>query len=310
LSLVFCTPAPELVGPEGWLPTEPFDNVFCGCNHLVCGHCKENVTTTLHPSFRLYRCACQTREQSGTFYHLGSDYGHMTEFRTMWNCAGHPQVTLPFVFEGVEINETNLEAVVTKTIAAPPFQPPKPRSISFWVERLYALLPNDSYKRVVGLAVGKLLSSHDTRLACAAIDFFYWRALAFGAEQVAIVVGRDRARLAMISNPFREPESMLASMLQVLSLLIGWQTKNGRLNDSFALEVSKDSLLQGQQASTPYDLISSVAAADEDWFVMHAAQIARKQPTWTADLRYALMKYPEAVRASALSDLDSINAKL
>src|SRR5262245_60504295 len=92
---------------------------------------------------RHYECKCQSRDEYG-FHLLGSDAGQDREFVTAWHCNGHPPLPLPLPTEldGVALSAVApFASIVRHALASPPFVAPGFRGTSFWVRRLYRLLP-------------------------------------------------------------------------------------------------------------------------------------------------------------------------
>jgi hypothetical protein len=306
LSLVHCPVAGALVGPKYWLPTEPFDYGWgsIGCDQLRCGKCGQQVQTRLDaPRFcRHYECACQSRDEYG--YHvIGSDAGHDHEFRTAWHCAGHPQLSLPLSLDGIAIAAVGpFSSIVSQTLAHPPFVAPGFRSSSFWVQRLYRLLPAESQQAAVGQAVAAQLASRDAPTARAAIDFFSDIPAAPGGEHVAAVADRDRDRLRATPDPVSQGSSLFDSMLEAINARL--VLLNGGVPiDQAALDVARRALLSGEAGDAT---VFRIAKIDATWYCEHAADIVRARP---ADIEYALealTSVPAAGRALALQNIQHI----
>ncbi|MEO7733619.1 MAG: hypothetical protein ABIY55_21830, partial [Kofleriaceae bacterium] len=142
----YCKGAGALVGPNRWLPTEPFDDGWWmfGCNQLRCAACQEPVRASLPEGkpYRHYECECQSRDEAHEHFILGADQGQVQEFVTRWHCAGHPPMPLPIELDGVHVSAVGpFATIVAQTLATPPFLAPGFPNRSFWVQRLYCLLP-------------------------------------------------------------------------------------------------------------------------------------------------------------------------
>ncbi|MEO7733620.1 MAG: hypothetical protein ABIY55_21835 [Kofleriaceae bacterium] len=205
---------------------------------------------------------------------LGSDAGQLQEFVTAWHCGGHPQLALPTTLDGIEISAVGpFAAIVAQTLAAPPFIAPGFNTPSFWVQRLYRLLPTAAQQAMVGQAVAAQLVSSDARVAKAAMEFFRDIPRAPGADQVAVVAGRDRSRLRATPDPHAAGASLHDSSLETVARRLS--VLPGAPVDHAALDVGRRALLAGEATD---DVIFGVAANDPSWFASHAADIVRARP--------------------------------
>ncbi len=306
MSLVYCVTAATLVGPKRWLPTEPFDYVWgpFGCNQLRCGTCEQAVRSSIPDGKRVrrYECKCQSRDEYDLLL-LGSDAGQLQEFVNAWHCGGHPQLALPTTLEGIAISAVGPFAViVAQTLATPPFIAPGFNTPSFWVQRLYRLLPTAAQQAMVGQAVAALLSSRDARVAKAAMEFFRDIPRAPGADQVAVLAGRDRSRLRATPDPHIPDASLHDRSLEAvagrLSVLPGAPV------DHAALDIARRALLAGEATD---DVIFGVAANDPSWFATHAADIVRARPEQLDFVVEALEDLPAAPRAQAFRNVSAIS---
>jgi hypothetical protein len=308
LSLTKCLSPGALVGPKKWLPAERFDYGWAsiGCNQLRCGTCGQWVQSRLEEAqfIRHYECKCQSRDEYD--YHvIGSDAGQDREFRTAWHCAGHPQLPLPFELDGISIAAVGpFVSIVGQTLANPPFIAPGFRTPSFWVQRLYRLLPTVSQQAAVGNAVAMQLASNDARTARAAMDFFCDIPAAAGGEQVAVIAERERERLRATTDPLSKRgaplyEQILEAINARLVLL-----NAGAPVDQAALEIARRALLAGEAGNATMFRLARVDAA---WYCEHAADIVRARP---ADIEYALealVRVSPASRELALQRIRDIN---
>jgi len=311
VSLVHCVPAGSLVGARLWLPTEPFDYVWgrFGCNHLRCGACGQPVTSSLDAAKRCrsYACACQSRDEYG-HHVLGADAGQLHEFVTAWACAGHPALHLPVQLDGVAITAVGpFGPIVSQALANPPFVAPGYRTQSFWVQRLFRLLPAAAQQAQVGHAVAAELSNADARVARAVMDFFVDLPWAPGADQLAVVAERDRDRLRATPDPGSQispASSLYARILEAIEARLLVQRDGGGQVDQPALELARRALVAGEAATS---MVFRVAARDPAWFCEHAAEIVRAQPAELEFVLEGLKGLPPAGRAKAVSELLAIN---
>jgi hypothetical protein len=307
LSLVNCLRAGSLVGLKWWLPTEPFDYSWgrFGCNQLRCGACKQPVQATIDEAkhCRHYACACQSRDEY-SYHILGEDAGHIHEFVTEWYCSGHPVLPLPVVLDGIEIAAVSpFASIVTATLATPPFVAPTYRTPSFWVQRLFRLLPAAAQQDAVARAVARHLASQDARTARAAIDFFLDLPWAAGATEVATVASLDRDRLRATLDPLSLTK---ASLYERIMEAVGARlaVREGGTVDAAALDVACRALLAGEAGSI---LVYSVAASDPAWFTSHAAAIARARPADIDFVLEALKDFPEQARSQVIQEIRALS---
>lgn len=302
-----CVRAPSLVGPKRWLPSEAFDYGWgqFGCNQLRCGHCGEAVSSELHDAFRRYACACASRDEYDV-HMMGADAGHIHEFTAAWDCAGHPLLPLPIVLDGVELSAVApFAAIVRQALADPPFTAPGFRTRSFWVQRLFRLLPTAAQQIVVGQAVSTQLSSDDPQVARAAMDFFIDLPWAPGAAEVAVVAKRDRERLAAIPDPLSQTQGTLYRRItEAVEAGLIIRDDAGAVVDPAALELARQALVTSEAAT---GMIFRVASSDPAWFCDHAADIVRAKPKRLDFVMEALKTLPRDGQLRAVHDLRAIS---
>lgn len=308
MSLVHCIPAGSLVGPDLWRPSEPFDYAWgrFGCNQLRCGACGEPVRSHVVPGkgVRRYACACQSRNERD-YLVLGADAGFDHEFVTRWYCAGHPRLALPATIDGIAVAPDGPFApIVGSALGSPPFVAPGFRGTSFWVQRLFRLLVDAPQQPQVSRAVGAELSSADPAVVRAATDFFRELPWAAGAEQLAEVLDRDRARLRATPDPGSPSGASLHDrFLEVLEPRLA-VVRDGAPVDRAALDAARRALIAGEAGS---GMIVRIAASDSTWFIDHAADIVRARPACRDRVVGALHRLPAAERPRAARALQAID---
>lgn len=295
------------MGQKWWLPTEPFDYSWgrFGCNQLRCGTCKLPVQSSIDETkhCRRYACACQSRDEYG--YHIiGEDAGYIHEFITGWYCAGHPRLPLPVVLDGIEIAEVSpFASIVNATLATPPFVAPTYRTPSFWVQRLFRLLPTAAQRDAIGRAVARQLVSQDARTARAAIDFFLDLPWAAGVAEVAAVANLHRDRLRATRDPLSQMQSSLYDrIMEAVGARLAVR-EDGAV-DAAALDVACRALLAGEAEIT---LVYRVASSDPAWFSAHAAAIARTYPAEMDFVVHAVTYLSDQARSQVLQDIRAIS---
>jgi hypothetical protein len=308
LSLIYCVPDGALVGPNRWLPTEPFDYGWWmfGCNQLRCGSCNHQVRASVPDGkrYRHYECACQSRDEAHDYFVLGADQGQVQELVTKWHCGGHPQMPLPVDLDGVQISAVGpFTAIVERTLASPPFLAPGFPNRSFWVQRLYCLLPTAAQKAMVGKAVAAQLSSPDPAMINGAFDFFHDQPRAPGGDEVIAIAKRDRDRLRATPDPSLPEQSLYDRALEVTEQLLVPPLPGQPAGNATALELGHSSLLAGEASN---GMVFRIAKRDPSWFAAHAADIVRARPEDVDFVVEALKDFPEAARDEAFRDVAAL----
>jgi len=298
------------VNASGWIPTEAFDyecgagGNAVGCNNLRCNRCGGGVRWRLEEgkSDRIYHCGCDiySAHQSEP---LKEYAGPEHFFHGDWECAGHPALELPVVLDGVELSEIGpYEEIVSRALLEPPFVPPGYGwSSTYWVERLFYLMPTEAQKARVGRAVASALSSEDARLVKAALDFFDRTWNAAGREQLLVVAHRDGERLRAMRDPGFPSRSMydaFASGIQVW-LLYGADVAG----EGSALARVRSARLNGSAAAEDF---MDLAWRDPRWFYKNAAAIVDTQPAALPWVLEELMVFPPSCRLKPLAELRKI----
>lgn len=278
-----------LVSTAYWLPTEPFDYAwgFFGCNQLRCEHCGQAVRASAvrGKAGRLYQCGCNSREEYG-IHVLGSDDGRDRAFENRWGCAGHPPLRLPTVLDGVALSDlSSWSAVVNEALSAPPFLALGFDRPSFWVERLYHIVPLDTQRREIGAAVVRQITGDDPMQVAAALSFFLHVSDAPGAGQLASVADREAERLRSIRRPDCPEETLYDRLLEVLVSRLHVLDPSGEAIDRPALLVVQAAALRGEASS---DAIGQLARRAPQWFCQHAVALARAHPAAIGSVRFAL----------------------
>jgi hypothetical protein len=310
MTLVRCVHDGALVGPNEWYPSEPFDYAWrttFGCNHLRCDGCGEEVTVELvdGDQARRYRCRCQSRDEY-SYLVLGADRGLLHEFVTQWHCAGHPRLALPVTLDGVAIPEVgDFGAIVAATLTTPPFKPPRIDERTFWVQRLYNLVPAAAQRDAISRAVATHLGGPDVARERAAIEFFWRERRAAGAEEVAKLALRDRARLEQTPDPMKPRRSLYQAVLSPILGRLGVRNADGSAADVAAVQVARDVLLDGGGVGS---MLFSLVEIDRAWFFDHAVDIVRANPDTLEYVLGAALKVPREHRPQLVDKLSKLDA--
>jgi hypothetical protein len=298
-----CRPYPQLVGADYWLPTEAFEvgwDVAVGCNNLRCPDCGEAVRWDGPPgrTVRRYWCACREHLETWTYWVGGEPEDLFAETIT-WYCAGHPNLTLPVVLDGVSLHaDTDWAAVAAAAILAEPFRPPGVDLRQAWLVRLFHLLPRE--RAALGAAIAELLYANDPRLVLGALQFFIAEGRAPGAERVTAMVTSRRDWLAETPDPHTPSYSMLDDALLLLNTrLLG----TGRATDRPALALAKELALSG---IGPRGTAGRLLDHDRKWLWANARALIHANPDWADELVYLATLQRATMRPRLLRDLAAV----
>jgi hypothetical protein len=192
------------VGPGRYQPVEPFEHSWhedAGCDQLICDHCGQRVGVYLlaeDPGTRRHECGC-TRYAVADRIEIGLPADERDPWIGTWECAGHPDLSLPVTLDGLVLTgTTDWAAVAARGILDPPFQPAVGEAVP-WLVRLYHLLPG--YVDRLGHGVADQLSARDPRLVRGALDYFRGLPRTAVSERVASVLARRRSWLRRTRDP-------------------------------------------------------------------------------------------------------------
>jgi hypothetical protein len=311
-----CGPNAELVGGSLWLPVEAFEYGWAspvGCNRLRCGACGEAVTASVvagtggAAAVRRYRCACTQRDESWRSSVAG-DLDGLGPPPTRWACAGHPELALPCLLDGVAVAlDGDWREVARRGLVAPPFSPPGVTLGAVWVTRLYRLLGSAAAKTKLGEAVAALVEDPGEEAAtrAAALELFFNDPAAPGAERLAALALAQRAQLAQLAHPTRGKTSLLDAVVQGLHERLLVVDDAGRPVDGAALAAAQQLALDGLgPSSTPYTFGDYAPA----WLWQHAAALVRARPRWLGYLAQLVPDAPPALRGPALRQIAALGA--
>lgn len=308
VKLTYCK-AGTLVEPRLWLPEEPFDYVWgrFGCNHLICGSCKQPVHSSIREGqlSRHYECRCQERDEFD-IHEIGSDAHQERGFETSWRCNGHPQLQLPTVLDGEGVSELgSYEHLVARTLAAPPFVAPGFRGKSFWVRRLFRLMPTEAQRSAISRAVAEQLSSDDASVVRAALDFFEDAPWAEGVEALAVIGERRAKWLRGTTDPERAERSLYKRLLDAINVQLLLSEEAPSI-DQNALAMARAAVLGGEAS---VDLLMTSALRDPTWFSSSIVEIYKANPReWQFILR-ALDDVSSKQATQAIERLCSVDEK-
>lgn len=308
MKLIYCK-AGTLVEPRLWLPEEPFDYVWgrFGCNQLICGSCKQPVRSSVREGqlSRHYACRCQERDEFD-IHEIDSDADQERGFETSWRCNGHPQLQLPTVLDGEEVSEVgSYERLVARTLDAPPFVAPGFRGKSFWVRRLFRLMPTEAQRSAMSRAVADQLSSDDASVVRAALDFFEDAPWAEGVEALALVGERRAKWLCATPDPERAGRSLYKRLLDAINVQLLISEERASI-DQNALALARAAVLSGEAS---VDLLMTSALRDQVWFSSSIVEVYKANAReWPFILR-ALDDVSSDQRTQAIEKLCAVDEK-
>ncbi|MFE7132714.1 hypothetical protein ACFVIM_17835 [Streptomyces sp. NPDC057638] len=299
----YCDPYPQLVGARFWLPTRPFEFGWAspvGCNALRCTRCGEPVRSHTRPDTedRHYACGCHQRH-TAWIDRIGYASDDLYPAFTDWVCAGHPDVELPLVLDGVELDAaTDWDALVAGAALRPPFDPPGVELNARWLTRLYRLLGAE--QPVVSRAVARLLNAGDPRLVRAAYDFFGNERQAPGAELLAGSVAGRREWLGRVPDPREPASSLLTAAARLLHDRLLVVDTEGAPVDGPALALAKELALAG---IGPDDTPLTFRDYDPEWLWAHGGALVAVNVEWADPLVDASAWAPAALRGTVLTEM-------
>ncbi|RBQ15179.1 hypothetical protein DP939_36860 [Spongiactinospora rosea] len=298
-----CRPHPQLVGADYWLPTEAFEVGWAtavGCNNLRCPDCGEAVRSDGPPgrTVRRYRCACLQHLETWTYW-VGGEPEDLYPERLSWYCAGHPNLTLPVVLDGVPLDAgTDWGAVAAAAMLEEPFRPPGIDVRQAWLVRLFRLLSRE--RAALSAAIAGLLYTTDPRLVSGAIDFFITERKAPGAERITAMVISRRDWLAETPAPGTPSVSLLDDAMLLLHTRL---LDTGRAADRPALALAKELALSG---IGPDDTAHTLIDHDPKWLWANARSLIHANPDWADDLAFLATQQRASMRPRLLRDLAAV----
>lgn len=300
-----CRPYPQLVGADYWLPVEAFElgwAVAVGCNNLRCADCGAAVRPDGPPgrTVRGYRCACQEHLETWTYW-VGGEPEDLYPEKLSWRCAGHPNLRLPAVLDGVTLDAgTDWVAVAAAAMLEEPFRPPGIDVRQAWLVRLFHLLSREQ-QAALSEAIAELLYATDPRLVTGALEFFTTERRAPGAERITAMVTSRRDWLAATPDPDR-PSSM--SLLDHALLVLHTRLLDtGRATDQPALALAKELALSGVG---PDDTAYTLLDHDRKWLWANARSLIHANPDWADDLAFLATQQRASMRPRLLRDLAAV----
>ena len=316
--MIVCLFGGTLVGRQGWLPSAELDfrwrglsRPVIGCNNIVCGDCGARVRSILgftapddfrpatayglddaavidhllvDEGARLYLCRC--RWTAPTTY---ADLQHPElqaprDFISSWACAAHPPLPVPTTLDGERIEpEADLGSLAERRLRD--LQLPLPDGLgpgdlalpSFWLLRLYRLLEAAGSPLAAGLsdAVAALVTDGDALVRFGAVSFLW-------AAPDADAAARLGPAVAEHPELFQGTVGQRDLGLQTTGALLNRLAATGETGALAAVKA----LALGPEVAR--DVLFELAAADRDWLLAHALQIAERNPTQVDTLVHLL----------------------
>jgi hypothetical protein len=292
-----------LVGANYWLPVEAFEvgwGLAVGCNNLRCPDCGEAVRWDGPPgrTVRRYWCACREHLETWTYW-VGGGSEDLYPERLHWYCAGHPNLKLPAVLDGVTLDAgTDWGAVAAAAMLEEPFHPPGVDVRQAWLVRLFHLLGRE--RAALSAAIAALLYATDPRLVLGALRFFTTESKAPGAERVTDMVTSRRDWLAATPHPSTPSVSLLDNAVLVLHARL---LDTGRAADRPALVLSQELALSGVG---PRGTAGRLVDHDPKWLWANARSLIHANPDWADHLAFLATQQPAATRPRLLRDLAAV----
>jgi hypothetical protein len=279
-----------------WLPSTEFDyhwppsGPFVGCNRLRCENCGRRVVTSDGANqYRHYACRC--REEDVAFAAPMSQVLDPFTYETRpWRCEGHPSLQLPATIDGIALDDaTNWSALVRELWTGARVIPAIPGAIgpTFWVERLFWVLPNGEKRDAVAHAIAALLDDKEVLLLASALTFFRRAPFAPGAERISTLVRTRPERLVGVVHPHDPVTTLWSYAADILSL----RSMPGD-DDAPRDVVARDTLRERAVAPPGVDsALFSMSRNDHGWLREHADAVVVAASNWDTAL-YVLRGLP------------------
>lgn len=328
-----CANSGYLVDASTTVPTDPTDFhvadlAVVGCNKLHCQRCKaeirhavglafreradypEKVLTALYATadlatsallhdsgqpWRLYLCKCNRWLETAKHACDTPDPSD-TDPQMPWECAGHPQITLPHDFDGVQIaTRAELHGLAVRGLRD--FHPPRARAVdiphSAWLCRLPARLDPDDAAVVIDAAL-EALGDPDPRARARALELFSVVASDAARDKLMAMLGGDRSGFAGVPNNLTRwttDKTLEESAWRVLAPAIA--------NGGPARELARTDALAGRASRVVF---GGLALGDSEWLAENAERIARVAPNRVEDLVFGIVQLPLSMPIKALRD--------
>jgi hypothetical protein len=301
-----------LVPPETTPFTDRVDHDVAGlplrgCPSLVCSRCRQEVRSVVGKAFRdqspqadiagvyaaadlasapglhdgpgrLYLCRCErwVENMRARATDDPTDEG-MDSPHVSWRCAGHPVVTLPHGFDGVEVTEGNLAELTKKAVAgwAPDGAAASDKPRGTWAGRLHARLDGHPAQGKVAQAAAELLDADDEATRARALRFFVMREVGPGPERMLALLQAKPALYAGIRDSatlVRGDKTLEDSAWRVIGPLVAGPAR----------EVAEKTALTAGKGSGA--LYTALAAHDGAWLVAHKDAVLAATPDRKPDL--------------------------
>jgi hypothetical protein len=296
-----------LVTGQEWLPVEPFDYLWAGCNRLACRECGVQVRTLLgfdlppdheaadayaligandhsrfveSPNHRVYTCRHYSIVAT---YSFPAEQQHDMASWTPWGCAGHPRLSLPAVLEGLAVDDdSDWRQLARQSFAGKlsvTLHPSVDRDSGFWIHRLYQLLDE---RPAIGNAAADLLLDSDPRVRRGAIAFFRLNGNATGAERTATAL-RDHPELFVDFLVGGDSLTLERQLLDVLDYRI-----SNRIGDTVAVELMRAALSRRFQHVGGEQYLFGMARGDQKWLLEHGDELVAAVPELWQKMKAAL----------------------
>jgi hypothetical protein len=306
--LNYCAAGGTLVTGEEWYPVEPFDYAWAACNRLACSECGVQVRTLLGfelpPSFapadayeligandrsrfvespkdRIYTCRHYAIVPK---YPFPAEQQHDMAPWTPWQCAGHPQLSLPAVLEGIAVDDnTDWGQLARESFAGTlgvTLHPSVDGNNAFWIHRLYLLL---GQRPAIANAAADLLLDSDPRVRRGAIEFFRLNGEAAGAERAAMAL-HDHPELFVDVLVDGDSLTLERQLLEVLNYRIV-----NKVGDTVALELMRAALSRRFQPVGLERYLFAMAEVDQKWLLEHGDALVAAVPELWENMQAALV---------------------
>lgn len=306
----FCSPQAYLVNAQGVIPADASDYNHknlptLGCSHLTCRRCQREVRSvpqrmatrelsaaelaelhalpaprfspllSPHETGRLYFCACEMwleRETHG----LNETDPRPSDPLMSWSCQGHPLVTLPHSFEGVQVtDEGGLAALFTSALGD--VLPPGAALDGTYAARLFLRLNNSPLQSCLAPLATSLLEADGIQIRKNVLQFYVRTADAQARDRV-LQTFRKRPDLYGLQPCHAQGLYACSTLVDLVWLVLRSHTEAM----AEVLDLARRYAVQPHQARIQLYLL--LEEFDPSWLIQHAEEIVLASPAHADDL--------------------------
>jgi hypothetical protein len=313
-----------LVNGEAPVPNDESDYFpgglpVSGCNRLVCAECGATVRTlvgkkpangqTLAEAYdatattafvddiagmRTYFCRCVGWREAN-YHHLEDDDPDYAAGPNLpWRCAGHPVVSLPHTFDGVEMPDAAaVKGVARRALNGwlPPGAPAGYNDAVTWLMRLHMWLAGSPVEEAIRDSALVEMTGVTPRVRAGALHFLALLPSRDGMRRAFELLRGDLTGFAAVPDELTPGETLEDALWRVISGLVS-------ANEGARALARTTALTAGKALVSVY---KPLAAYDLDWLLEHAVDVARANPAQVPALLSAAKPFADRAQMAALT---------